>query len=823
MAGTDLRMLALFLLLGVSQVRRLKSLFVSVYTVTSRSVTMRWSAFPGATHYRVRATPKHVPEYSPAFFLFNGNTVIGGLNTLSPNTVYTMSVDAMDNDLHVLSSIGTEEALTAPEVPEIDQAYSKQSGSITVEFNEVVGATSYILRAQSDVGDFFEETQVTGSPGTVQGLLPYTVYTLSVMSVNAGGRSQPSYPFELRTVVVAPELVTSSDSNSTVSVSWTPVEHAVLYSLCIIEQGSDQLLKRNTTEPSVTFDGLAAGTVYCIKGTAWDQDGRPGDHLSVCQITRPPTPVPVQILLAPGRSVGVSVYWGPSQGADFYIAESSTGQNCTSEHNSYCIISPLNCGQNLSIIVTAKNTAGPSFPSDVEDFVTFPCPPDRIWVEEPRAGSCLVAWSPLPMTDFYMAFVKRDDGTENLCNTTGTPCDFNCTCGYTYLTTVFGYNPSGSSLQGQVVNYTTIPCCPEDVSVQLVSTETLEIVWSPVRGAELYETTAAQTDAVIHCNDTAPVCALSDLSCNAVYSVVVTPCSELRGCNLTCRSQQHETAPCAPQIHNLTQTSDSTIRVHHTTPNTPSANYSVTAVGRMGRHTCLSQSTSCELTQLPCGTVFEVVAVASSPAGQSLPSFSVPLETGPCCPSSLGVVQVTQAMSNVTWSPSLAARSYVTALTSPRGHAKCHTMNTHCLMGCITCGTNYSVSVEAVSGTGHKSNCSYSGFSSSACCPTNVKLYRMSNSSMRVSWRSSGLRAPETQNYTVDVSGAGSNYTCTPAASRSFCDVQDVMCGDVYTVVVAPVDSDGSKVSFCPWRMYSVYCSGNNVGMVIYRGKRSVD
>ena len=77
--------------------------------------------------------------------------------------------------------------------------------------------------------------------------------------------------------------------------------------------------------------------------------------------------------------------------------------------------------------------------------------------------------------------------------------------------------------------------------MQLVSTETLEIEWVPVRGADLYETRAEQTEGVIHCNDTSPVCALSDLSCNTWYSVVVTPCSELRGCNVSCQRQRHET------------------------------------------------------------------------------------------------------------------------------------------------------------------------------------------------------------------------------------------------------------------------------------------
>ncbi|XP_030218564.1 fibronectin type III domain-containing protein 7 [Gadus morhua] len=828
MAGTGLRMHALFLLLGLSQICTADHHHhVSVYTVTSYSVTMQWPAYPGASHYRVQATPQLNPGHSTAFSTFNGNMAVGGLNTLSANTVYTMQVDAMDDELNVLSTIGTKEALTAPEVPEITLAYSKQSSSITVEFNNVTGATGYILRAMSDVDDFFEETAVNESPGTIQGLDPFTDYTLSVMSVNAGGRSQPSYNYELRTVVTAPQLTTISETNSTINASWPPVEHAAFYSLYIFQTPStNNLTTYITNQTSFTFDGLSPGTYYCIKATASDQDGRAGDHNRTCQITRPPTPKPVEVLLAIGqiRVPAVRVYFGSSKGADTYFVESSTGQNCTPHQSlslNYCIISPLVCGQNLSVMVTAANTAGPSVPSAEEDFQTYPCPPERIWVEEPWPASCRVAFSLSPMADFYMVFVKRDDGIEMNCNTTGAPCPFTCTCGFTYFSTVFAHNPSGSSPWGAVANYTTIPCCPENVTVQLVSTETLEIEWVPVRGADLYETRAEQTEGVIHCNDTSPVCALSDLSCNTWYSVVVTPCSELRGCNVSCQPQQHETAPCTPQIHNLTQASESSITVHYTTPNGPSTNYSVSAVGRMDTHHCHSQSASCELTQLPCGAVFEVVAVASNAVGPSLPSFSVPLETGPCCPSNLSVMQVTQAMSNVTWGPSLGARSYMTALTAPRGHAQCHTMSTHCLMGCLTCGTNYSVNMEAISSTGHVSNCSYSGFSASACCPTHVKLHRMSNHSMRVSWRSS---APPHQNYTVAVSGAGSNHTCTQAPSRRYCDVQNVTvytCGDVYTVAVAPVNSDGSVVSFCPQRIYAVSCSGNSVGMAIYRGRVS--
>jgi len=117
------------------------------------------------------------------------------------------------------------------------------------------------------------------------------------------------------------------------------------------------------------------------------------------------------------------------------------------------------------------------------------------------------------------------------------------------------------------------PCCPSDVTLQLVSTETLEIMWSPVRGAQLYETTAVQPEAVIHCNDTAAVCVLSGLSCDTIYSVVVTPCCEQCGCNRTCEPQRHGTGNAELHTHTHTHTHTS-LHIHtYTHMHTPTCSY----------------------------------------------------------------------------------------------------------------------------------------------------------------------------------------------------------------------------------------------------------
>ncbi|KAE8290995.1 Fibronectin type III domain-containing protein 7 Precursor [Larimichthys crocea] len=791
-----------------------RNITLSVFTVTSKSMTVQWSSTIAASSYKITATPKSSPQ-PQVFAQFSGNTVMGSVNSLLPNTVYTMQLEAMDNNHHVLSSAVTEET-TAPDVPSIEQAYSKDSMSITVEFTAVSGATSYILRAETENGDFFSETPVASSPGTVTQLKAYTEYSLSVMSVNIGGRSQPSYPVNARTVVMAPELNTTSPSNSTIVVTWPPVDHAVLYTLTIIQVGSNTRQKINTTGTSWTFDGLEPGTEYSIKGTAWDSEGRAGDDHTVYQITRPPSPDVTSVHMDQGRTLGIVVYWMGVQGANNYMAFTTSGQNCTASET-FCYIIPADCGQNESVTVIAYNEAGPSSPSDSENYITYPCPPENITVEEPTASNCSVVWDDVPLVDYYVAFIKRDDGTESSCNTTETYCPFFCMCGFTYLTTVFPHNKAGTSPSAHVRNYTTIPCCPDDVSIKLVSTETLEIMWTPVKGAEMYETTAAESLDVIHCNDTAPVCALSDLMCNTAYSVTVTPCSDLRGCNRTCTAHTHETAPCTPEILNMTQSDQSTYKVVFTTPNTPNTNYTITATGRYNTHTCRSSHNSCMLTELPCGSTYDVIAVASNMVARSLPGFSKLLETGPCCPKSVNVTQVTQAMSNVTWTPAKGARSYITTLMSSRGEAKCHTLDTHCLMGCITCGTNYSVNMEAISSTGHMSECSYQGFSTKPCCPTSLKLYRRANNTLRVYWRSMG---PQIHSHTVDLYGTAANYTCIAAAGSRYCDIHEETCGDVYTVVAAPVGNDGIKVNFCLPRTYSVLCPGSNAGMVISRGRR---
>lgn len=85
----------------------------------------------------------------------------------------------------------------------------------------------------------------------------------------------------------------------------------------------------------------------------------------------------------------------------------------------------------------------------------------------------------------------------------------------------------------------------------------------------------------------------------------------------------------------------------------------------------------------------------------------------PCCPAGLTITQVTQSVINVSWTVGTGALTYVTVLESPAGQSTCHTHQNHCLLGCITCGVNYTVALKAISATGVTADCAYHSYSSS--------------------------------------------------------------------------------------------------------------
>lgn len=86
-------------------------------------------------------------------------------------------------------------------------------------------------------------------------------------------------------------------------------------------------------------------------------------------------------------------------------------------------------------------------------------------------------------------------------------------------------------------------------------------------------------------------------------------------------------APCMPVNLQLTPENSSAVSVSWTAQNR-AATYAARAMGGDGVHNCTTAGSSCDITDLPCGSTYEISVTANSAAGQSLPSYTDVLETG---------------------------------------------------------------------------------------------------------------------------------------------------------------------------------------------------
>ncbi|XP_052656628.1 fibronectin type III domain-containing protein 7 isoform X5 [Harpia harpyja] len=690
--------------------------------------------------------------------------------------------------------------------------YNVTSQSIYLRWPKFSGASSYRVTAtavntvgHSLLAHFSDVTL----KGTLTSLIPNTIYAIQAEAIDKNGIILAETQIMQSTAPDIPVIDKAySKLSNSITVEWRAVPGATSYLLTA--QDGDSFIETVVTNSPGTLTGLKPATLYRVTIRSINSGGK--SQPSPFRKAKTVLAAPILSVSSPScdsiavswkavyMAAGFSVSLMRSDGLGRMLKENTT--------NTSLIFTNLDPGTLYTIKAYAWNVNG--IPGD--DFTynqrTIPCAPVNISIEEDEPGRLLVSWSSVNFGHYYVVFVKSDDGLEVHCNTSHTQCHFQSDCGFTYFISVFAYNKAGQSPLGDVLNYSTAPCCPSDFRAVLVASDTVEVTWASVRGAEMYETRALGGSGVVRCNDTATACTLSALPCNTRYNITVYSFSEARGSNTSCASKYVATAPCSPEIKSISKEAFSAISVHWQS-NNEEATYIVTARGEAGLWHCTSSGNSCTLIHLPCGSAFSVSAIARSPAGQSLPSYSVPLETAPCCPNDLILTQVTQSVTNISWSVGMGAQTYVTTLESPKGQAKCHTLQNYCLLGCITCGTNYTVSLKAISETGLTSSCTYQGYSSSACCPSGVKLYRLGNNGIRVYWRASD----ETINYNTDLHGSKANFTCTPSSGLSHCDITEIPCGDVYTVVVSPVTDKGPNLTFCPKKIYSVTCSGSSVGM----------
>ena len=275
---------------------------------TKTSITMTWTAVPGAAYYRF---------YKNGLFLTN---VIGTSYTvagLTNNTVYGFKVAAVGTDgkLGQYSSnvfVRTEQQLAAPGYLH-DTA--KTATSITMAWNAVTDAVYY--RFYKD-GVYI--ANVYGTSYTASGLTADTVYGFKVAAVNYKGivglYSSHTYVRTNEAQLPAPaNLHASAKTATSITMAWDAVAGADHYRFYV--NGG---FFTTTTGTSYTVTSLSADTVYGFKVAAVSGTGYLGVYSGheYVRTLEQQLPAPANLHSVSTTATMITMAWNSVPGAAYY-------------------------------------------------------------------------------------------------------------------------------------------------------------------------------------------------------------------------------------------------------------------------------------------------------------------------------------------------------------------------------------------------------------------------------------------------------------------------------------------------------------------------
>ncbi len=407
---------------------------ISAATVSDGSVTLTWNPVSGATAYNVYYAASAAVSKSDAKIAdaTSPKTITG----LSNGAGYAFALSAVNgSNESALSAAATATPQAPPVVPAAPAgtAATANSGSVTVSWNAVAGATSY--RIYYAPGTTVDKTGAsiadTSSPKTVQGLSNGTVYAFAVSAVNAAGESEVS-PVATATPAAppvpppAPTGVAAGADNGSVTVGWNAVTGATSYKVyyapgTTVDKTGASFIGASSPK---SVQGLSNGMIYAFAVCAVNAAGESdlSTVVTAMPVAAPGTPV---ITAAVPADSTVTVSWNPVAMAtsyNLYYAVGSTVDKTglkLAAVTSPFTVRVLTNGTKYAFAVAAANPSGESGLSGVRTAtpgVPPPLPPTGVSAVPTGDGDVTVQWNPVSGATSYNIYYSPGTTVD----TTGT-------------------------------------------------------------------------------------------------------------------------------------------------------------------------------------------------------------------------------------------------------------------------------------------------------------------------------------------------------------------------------------------------------------------
>uniref|UniRef100_A0A8C1EBU1 Uncharacterized protein n=1 Tax=Cyprinus carpio TaxID=7962 RepID=A0A8C1EBU1_CYPCA len=397
------------------------------------------------------------------------NTVFGttlNVQNILPCSSYQISVSS----LNALLEPGEPRQVnyttnTLGPVTSVSVSYTCASGSAVVSWTAVFGATTYRATATSRSGAVLSCTSST-TECQIRNLACGENYIVRVTTLSDNCESTGNATTSFQTVPCAPsDLMLYRECSSNVIVfSWAPNNYSAYYYARGVDS-TGKVMECMTTETSCFFTDTTCGRLYNFTVS--------GSSSSVREQCSTATSSSMQIRTAPchARNMRPSTdcqtglmtsSWEGAAGALRYTVEAFGNRGnqshymCSSLTQS-CTISDINCGESLTMIITASDNECSSVLSLGEVGQTAPCvPQDVSALMECGSDSISLTWDPSLGAFLYFAMVVDQFGTAHTCTSSDTKCKFSgLHCGSIYNASVIASNAICNSSVSESISVET--------------------------------------------------------------------------------------------------------------------------------------------------------------------------------------------------------------------------------------------------------------------------------------------------------------------------------------------------------------------------------
>ena len=619
----------------------------------------------------------------------------------------------------------------------------------------------------------------------------------------------------------------------------------------------DAARRATTPETAYTLNALACGTGYIVGVDAFDAAGNRSSRTSTtvstnpcADLTAPSAPVGIQKLAATETSVVLA--WTPSDDNvgvveyGLYVA----GLRVGTVGESSATISNLECGKTYSLGIDAADAAGNRSARSDAFFATAACvdktppsAPTGLGVTGATQTSISAKWNAstdnVGVTGYGTYVASSRVGTSTVTNATFGSLQ----CGTTYTFGIDAADAAGNRSAAATMTAATSPCtqsppppsgdttpptAPQNLSVSSATQTAITLGWGPasdnvgVTNYRIYRNgtmigqgpgsaggfSDAWTDSARTCGTSYQYAVeAQDAAGNTSPKTTVT--ASTGACTQSPPPPSGDTTPpTAPQnlsVSSATQTAI-TLGWGPASDNVGVTNYRIYRNGTMigqGPGSAGGFSDAWTDSARTCGTSYQYAVEAQDAAGNTSPKTTVTASTTPCAVADTaapttptGVTASTRTGTSITltWSPSTDNVGVVGYGLYRAGTRVATPSATTGIVSGLTCGTNYTLGVDAYDAAGNRSQQAVLMVSTTACsdtqppsAPTGVSTSNLTQTGVTVKWNASSDNVGVTG---YDVYRNGSKITTVTTLSS---DQSGLSCGTAYTFAVAARDAAGNQ------------------------------